>query len=66
MATIVGTIFFILFLLTVIGMFVKFFLESNHAIDRAVKKSGGENYRSYKKEYNRKMRKKRKLERNRR
>lgn len=56
MAKLVGTFFFLVFFLLVIGLFLKFFLESNHAIERVVRKNGSSGYRQYKREEKRKKR----------
>ena len=61
MGTVVGSILFVFFLLVVVGVFLKFYLESNHGIDRVIKKSGAANYRQYKREVAARMRKKRQM-----
>jgi hypothetical protein len=63
MGTIVGTGLFILFFLMILGLFLKFYLESNHVIDRSVKRTGATSYRAYKREANKRWRQKQKLER---
>lgn len=48
MGSLIATLFFLLFFLLVAGLFVKFYLESNHAIGRVLKKNGVASYREYK------------------
>jgi hypothetical protein len=50
MTNILGTIFLLFFLLVVVGIFIKFYVETNHKITISLKKNGMKgSYYQYKK-----------------